>query len=107
MRYCPPLQGSVKTKALGLYDALRRIPEGHKLNKRLKGRREFLSNTVHNDQVHSLSSEVMKAVLQLQKFFFAAVTDSVKESQDSRYKCPVISYIAYFAYNEDDTSSAK
>lgn len=103
MRYCIPLQDSVKNKALDLYDALKGIPERYKLEKRPKRRRELLSNTTHNDQVHSLSPEVMEAVLQLQMFFFAAVTESVMESQDSRYKCPVLSYIACFAYNEDDT----
>lgn len=101
-RYCLPLQDSVKNEVLCLCDALKGIPEGYKLEKRSKRRRELLSN-VCDDQVHSLPPEVMRAVLQLQKFFFAAVTDSVKESQDSRYKCPVLSYIACFAYNEDDT----
>ena len=73
------------------------------MEKRSKRRREFLSSPTNNDQVHGPSPEVMGAVLQLQKFFFAAVTDSIEESQDNRYKCPVHSYIAYFAYNEDDT----
>lgn len=49
------------------------------------------------------SPEVQAAILRLQEFFFAAVTESVEESCDSRFKCPVLSFIACFAYNEDDT----
>ena len=39
----------------------------------------------------------------LQTFFFAVITDSISESQDDRFKCPVEAYIACFAYNEDRT----
>lgn len=57
------------------------------------------------DSLSSKKSQELEknAVIKLQEFFFAAVTDSVKESQDDRFKCPVLTYIACFAYNKDDT----
>jgi hypothetical protein len=47
--------------------------------------------------------EEENAILKLQEFFFAAVTDSTQASQDNLFECPVQAYIACFAYNEDDT----
>lgn len=44
-----------------------------------------------------------EAVVKLQDFFFSSVVDSVEESQQNRFKCPVSTYTACFAYNEDDT----
>jgi len=84
-----PLPESTKSKTNELIEALKVLP------------RPKPSSATDSETKATL--EEKKAVLKLQEFFFSAVVDSVAESQKNRFKCPVLTYTACFAYNEDDT----
>jgi len=83
-RFRLPLTNMMRSKASQLFEALKSLP-----------------GTLPAGDV--LSPGENSAVLKLQEFFYTSVTDSLRESVEDKFKCPVMTYAACFAYNEDDT----
>ena len=88
-RFRLPLPETTRQKALDLFNALRSLPPPKK-----RFRHEVPAKPTPEEEA---------AMLKLQHFFYSSVVDSLSESQQDRFKCPVLTYTACFAYNEDDT----
>ena len=101
-RFRLPLTDGVKEEAAALLSCLLRLPSES------KGKRKELSNTwgAASGPHKQRQPEETAAIHKLQDLFFLATTDSVEESQQNRFKCPVLAYVACFAYNSDDTFKA-
>ena len=94
-RFKLPLSDGVRSKVEALkaslekitYQALdttrKQLPTGKKPKKLLEGR--------------------LAVVRALQEFFFSAVTGMVDGSTANRFKCPVLTYVACFSYQPDNT----
>jgi hypothetical protein len=102
--YRLPLPETFRKKVGAIFEALESIPP------RKQGKKKRSSKSHDSEPVTKLTSEppelapeLEAAVRRVQEFFFAAVTDTVKESQDDQFKCPVLAYIACYSYNGDDT----
>lgn len=96
-RFKLPLNDAVASKVAALVKALRDVPLPPPADSELK---ELPKD---EDDLIKLAPEDMKAVLELQNLFFTATTATVDGSTMNRFKCPVLSYIACFAYEPDDT----
>ena len=99
-RFRLPLTNGVSEDARSLLAALESLPCGEKQKEKPS---EGKKGEIPSIQEEDLSHAKKKAVRALQRLFLSAVTDSIKESQGNRFKCPVLAYIACFAYNSDDT----
>jgi len=99
-RFRLPLTEGIQRKAQELFEALAPLPAPlprlSRSEKRAMGG-DSPSRTPERSPFEG------QAVLKLQEFFFAAITDSISESQDDQFRCPVQAYVACFAYNGDDT----
>jgi len=111
-RFRLPLGESIKQKARALLDALKALPSGsfkkstptdHTPTDHTLTDHTLTDHTLTDHTLTGRTLEESIAMERLQEFFFAAVTDSVEESQDNRFKCPVLAYIACFGYNNDNT----
>jgi hypothetical protein len=96
-RFKLPLDSMVVSKVEALVQALERVSHGP-----TDDGSELTELPKTADPVE-LAPEDSEAVLALQDFFFSAVTGTVDGSTMDRFKCPVLSYIACFAYQPDDT----
>lgn len=90
------LQAEVRSKAEALLLALRSISYERQISKNATPPEDL-------DLDDNFLPEKEAAVHALQNFFFSAITDSLEESTADRFKCPVLAYVACFAYNVDDT----
>lgn len=100
-RFRLPLTDGVREKAADLLDCLLRLPSESK-GKRKEPLKAWGGTSGHLRR----QPDEEAAIHKLQDLFFSATTDSVKESQENRFKCPIMAYIACFAYNTDDTFKA-
>jgi len=89
-RFRLPLPEAAVVKAEELYRALETLPATS-------------SKSSRKGPVAEIPGPEADAALKLQEFFFSSVVDSVPESRENKFKCPVLAYTACFAYNEDDT----
>ena len=95
-RFKLPLNDAVVSKVDALIVALQKLPYTPATDSELK---ELPKRKVPEE----LAPEDMDAVLALQDFFFSAVTGTIDGSTMDRFQCPVLTYIACFAYKPDDT----
>jgi len=102
-RFRLPLPGSLKDRAQALLTALQSLsPQARKR----KGKKASNLDPAPEAESPNPDPDVQsrnEAVLRLQDFLYSVVTESIQESQEDRFKCPVQAFIACAAYNEDDT----
>jgi hypothetical protein len=96
-RFKLPVNGTVALKVNALVLALDKVPFPTQTDE------SELKELPKTDGLVQLTSEDLEAVLALQDLFFSAVTGTIDGSTMDRFKCPVLSYVACFAYQPDDT----
>lgn len=90
-RFRLPLTSSLEKKAGDLFERLESLPAPGKKPQENSG------------ESRGLSAEEKNAMISLQDFFFSAVTESTDSREADKFTCPILTYIACFAYNDDDT----
>lgn len=90
-RFRLPLTEGLREKANDLLKKLESLPSPGKRPAKTPG------------DTRTLSSREKDAVISLQRFFFSAITESIDDRQANKFTCPVLTYIACFAYKKDDT----